>query len=149
MGFLFTQSFLFFSWNTVDLQCCVSFRCDSVTHTHTYSIYRVMKVKSGSVSHSVRLFGIAWTVAPPGSCVPGIFLAWILEWVVVSFSKGSSRSRDQTQVSRTADGSFATLSPGKPKESNLNIALRTVSILEETLIKYRTYVMIWWMGVKI
>ena len=35
----------------------------------------------------------------PGSCVHGIFWASILEWVAISFSRGSSPSRDWTQVS--------------------------------------------------
>ena len=37
-----------------------------------------------------------------GSSVHGIFQARILEWVAISFSRGSSRPRDWTQVSRTA-----------------------------------------------
>ena len=40
--------------------------------------------------------------SPPGSSVHGILQARILEWVAVSFSKGSSRPRDRTQVSRIA-----------------------------------------------
>ena len=35
----------------------------------------------------------------PGSSVHGIFQARILEWVVVSYSRGSSQPRDQTCVS--------------------------------------------------
>ena len=36
----------------------------------------------------------------PGSSVHGIFQARILEWVAISFSRGSSRPRNRTQVSR-------------------------------------------------
>ena len=35
----------------------------------------------------------------PGSSIHGIFQARVLEWDTISFSRGSSRSRDQTQVS--------------------------------------------------
>ena len=35
----------------------------------------------------------------PGSSVPGILQARILEWAVISSSRGSSRSRDQTCIS--------------------------------------------------
>ena len=35
----------------------------------------------------------------PGSSVHGIFQAIVLEWIAVSFSRGSSRHRDRTQVS--------------------------------------------------
>ena len=36
---------------------------------------------------------------PPGSSAHGILQARILEWVAISFSRGSSQPRDQTQVS--------------------------------------------------
>ena len=42
-----------------------------------------------------------WSQAP-GSSVHGIFQARILEWVAVSFSRGSSRPRDQSWVSCTS-----------------------------------------------
>ena len=42
----------------------------------------------------------------PDSSVHGIFQARILEWVAISFSRGSSPPRDQTQVSRIAGGFF-------------------------------------------
>ena len=35
----------------------------------------------------------------PGSSILGIFQARVLEWVAISFSRGSSQPRDQTQVS--------------------------------------------------
>ena len=37
--------------------------------------------------------------SPPGSSVHGSLQARILEWVVISFSRGSSRPRDQTGIS--------------------------------------------------
>ena len=37
--------------------------------------------------------------SPPGSSVPGVFQARVLEWVAVSLSRESSRPRDQTWVS--------------------------------------------------
>ena len=37
--------------------------------------------------------------SPPGSSVHGIFQARILEWVAISFSRGSSRPRDRIWVS--------------------------------------------------
>ena len=44
--------------------------------------------------------------SPPCSYVHGILQARILEWVAVSFSRGSSGPRDQTQVSRIAGRRF-------------------------------------------
>ena len=45
--------------------------------------------------------------SPPGSSVCGILQARILEWVAISSSRGSSRSRDQTPVSWIAGRFFA------------------------------------------
>ena len=44
--------------------------------------------------------------SPPGSSVHGILQARILQWVAMPSSRGSSQARDQTQVSRIADGFF-------------------------------------------
>ena len=44
--------------------------------------------------------------SPPGSSVHGILQARILEWIAISFSRGSSQFRDWTQVSCTADRFF-------------------------------------------
>ena len=42
----------------------------------------------------------------PGSSVHGIFQARILEWVAISFSRGSSRPRDWTRVSHIVGRCF-------------------------------------------
>ena len=44
--------------------------------------------------------------SPPSSSVHGILQARILEWVAISFSRGSSQPRDQTQVSLIAGRCF-------------------------------------------
>ena len=41
-----------------------------------------------------------------GSSVHGIFQARVLEWIAISFSRGSSRPRNPTQVSRIAGRRF-------------------------------------------
>ena len=46
--------------------------------------------------------------SPPGSSVHGILQARTQEWVAMLFSRGSSQSRGQTQVSRVA-GRFFTV----------------------------------------
>ena len=56
--------------------------------------------------------------SPPGSSIRGISQTRILEWVTVSFSRGSSQPRDQTHVSCMA-GRFFTNEPlGKPSIKN-------------------------------
>ena len=44
-------------------------------------------------------FVTPWAVVPPGFSVHGISQARILEWVVIPFSRASSRHRDRTRVS--------------------------------------------------
>ena len=44
--------------------------------------------------------------SPPSSSVHGILQARIVEWVAISFSRGSSRPRDRTQVSHIAGRRF-------------------------------------------
>ena len=48
---------------------------------------------------------------PPGCSVHGVLPAGTLEWVAISFPRGSSRPRDQTHVSW---GLFTTAPPGQP-----------------------------------
>ena len=60
--------------------------------------------KSKSLSR-VWLFVTAWTVA-----CKALLQARILEWVAVPFSRGSSQTRDWTQVFCTAGGFFYCLS---------------------------------------
>ena len=42
----------------------------------------------------------------PGSSVHGIFQAIVLEWIAISFSRGSSQPRDWTRVSHIVDRCF-------------------------------------------
>ena len=54
----------------------------------------------------VQLFATPWTVASQAPLSMGILQVRILEWIVMPFSRGSSQTRDRTQVSRTAGGFF-------------------------------------------
>ena len=63
-------------------------------------LYICMKVKS-----SLTLCN-PMDCSPPGSSVHGIFQTRVLEWVAISFSRGSSQPRDRTQVSHTAGRCF-------------------------------------------
>ena len=42
----------------------------------------------------------------PGSSIHGIFQARVLKWVAISYSRGSSRPRDRTQVSHIVGKCF-------------------------------------------
>ena len=76
----------------------------------------ISKVKVKLLSH-VQLFGTPWTVAyqAPQATVHGIFQARVLEWVAISFSRGSSQPSDWTWVSLTADRRFTIWATGKPR----------------------------------
>ena len=60
--------------------------------------------------NEVKSFSHVWLLAIPcslpGSSVHRIFQARVLEWVTISFSRGSSTSRDRAQVSRISGGRF-------------------------------------------
>ena len=73
--------------------------------------------------------------SPPSSSVHGILQARILGWVAISFSKGSSQPRDQTQVSCVGRWILYCLSCGGstflswfPKNSRCPCACRAASV---------------------
>ena len=57
-----------------------------------------MKVKS-EVAQSCPTLSNPMDCSLPGSSIHGIFQARVLEWVAISFSRGSSQPRDQTRIS--------------------------------------------------
>ena len=65
-----------------------------------------MKMKISEVAQSCLTLCNPVDGSPPGSSVHGILQARILEWVAISFSRGSSWSRDRTQVSHIAGRCF-------------------------------------------
>ena len=68
--------------------------------------------------------------SPPGSSVHGILQARILEWVAMPSSRGSSQTRDRTQVSRIAGGFFIVWAKLNPVSS---ILLRVRIIRREAI----------------
>ena len=61
----------------------------------------------------------------PGTSVHGIFQARVLEWIAISFSRGSSQSRDWTQVSCIAGRHFTVWAI---REAHTCIASLTINI---------------------
>jgi len=69
--------------------------------------------ESVSCSVTSNAFVTLMDYSLPGSLVLGILLqARILEWVAISFSRGSSQSRDRTRVSCIAADSLPSEPPG-------------------------------------
>ena len=70
-------------------------------------LLQCMKVKSeNEVAQSCLTLSNPMDHSLPGSSVHGIFQAQGLQWVAISFSRGSSLPRDQTQVSCIAGRCF-------------------------------------------
>ena len=69
----------------------------------------------------------------PGSSIHGIPQARILEWFAMPSSRGSSKPRDQTQVSHTAGGFFSHLS----HQGSLVYISYTYTDIRLTLEQYR------------
>ena len=65
-----------------------------------------MSLLNGDVAQSCLTLCDPMDCSLPGSSVHGIFQAIVLEWIAISFSRGSSHSRDRTQVSRIVDRRF-------------------------------------------
>ena len=64
-------------------------------------------VVGGLVAKSCLTLAIPWTVACQAPSVHGILQARILEWLAISFSRGSSLPRNRTQISCIAGRWFA------------------------------------------
>ena len=79
-------------------------------------------VKVSEVAQSCPTLCYPMDCSPPGSSVHGILQARILEWVAISFSRGSSQPGDRTQVSRIAGRRFTSEPPGFVKQL-LNIPI--------------------------
>ena len=63
----------------------------------------VAKVKVKEVAQSCQTLCNPIDCSLPGSSVHGIFQATVLEWIAISFSRGSSQLRAQTRVSHIVD----------------------------------------------
>ena len=64
----------------------------------------VLKVKVKSLSRVLLCHPMDCSLL--GSSVHGIFQARVLEWIAISFSRGSSRPRNRTWVSHIAGRRF-------------------------------------------
>ena len=72
----------------------------------TLQIQIVVMVKWSEVAQSCLTLCNPVDCSLPGSSIHGTLQARILQWVAISFSRGSSRPRDRTPVSRTAGRRF-------------------------------------------
>ena len=81
-----------------------------------------MKEKSESeIAQSCLTVSNPMDCSLPGSSVHAIFQARVLEWVAISFSRGSSQPRDQTWVSHIVDRRLPSEPPGKSRKKEFNL----------------------------
>ena len=71
------------------------------------------RLKSSLVTQSCLTLFDPMDCSPPGSSIHGIFQARILEWVAVSFSRGSFPLRDRTRASCIAGRCFTVWATGE------------------------------------
>ena len=79
---------------------------DKTILSPAYLTYMQSEVKWSEVAQSCPTLCDPMDCSPPGSSVHGILQARVLEWVAISFSRGSSWLRDWTQVSHIAGRRF-------------------------------------------
>ena len=108
------------SWGQDTITCRDQARCTEAS-SHAGSgeerrgghSYQSRMAKGLSVAQSRLTLLCPMDCSLPGSSVHGILQGRILEWVAIPFSRGSSPSKDRTQISCIA-GRFFTIWTGKP-----------------------------------
>ena len=68
--------------------------------------FRLYSESESEVAQSCPTLWDPMDCSLPSSSVHGIFQAIVLEWIAISFSRGSSRPRDQTRVFHIVDRRF-------------------------------------------
>ena len=79
-------------------------------------------LKWSEVAQSCQTLCDPMDCSPPGFSIHGILQARILDWVTISFSRGSSRPRDRTHVSHVGSRCF-TLWKGNPRKRVLYVCM--------------------------
>ena len=94
---------ILFSATLVDLEIVMLREVKSdIERQVSYDIAYMQSLKKKGccwVAKSLLTLCAPMDCSPPGSSVHGISQARILEWVVTSFSRGSSQPRDRTRIS--------------------------------------------------
>ena len=76
------------------------------------TLYHCTLYSESERKEKVKIAQLCLTLCDPmdcslsGSSIHGIFQARVLEWIAISFSRGSSRPRNRTRVSRIAGRRF-------------------------------------------
>ena len=106
----FDNCFHWKAWRTINCHSCGTKEMSFHFEMQLISGWGFIKnIRNGKVK--VKLLSRVWLCDPmdyslTGFSIHGIFQARVLEWVVISFSRGSSWPRDWTQVSHIAGRCF-------------------------------------------
>ena len=104
--------------------------------------WNVRSIVNSEVAQSCPTLCDPMDCSLPGSSVHGIFQAIVLEWIAISFSRGSSQSRDQTRVSRIVNRHFTVcatrdvLNQGKLEAVKQEMARVNINILGISELKW-------------
>ena len=80
---------------------------DKAVYCHSaYYLTYTQSESESQVAQSCRTLCDPMDCRLSGSSIHGIFQARVLEWIAISFSRGSSRPRNRTRVSRIAGRCF-------------------------------------------
>ena len=92
----------------------VNIRCSQQSHPQIWNIHLIgASIPFLEPQQAVSMAGLWWDCSLSGSSVHGILQARILEWVAISFSRGSSRPRDWTGFPTLQVDSLPSEPPGK------------------------------------
>ena len=108
-----------------------------------FSFHSNRKKSESEVAQSCPTLWDPVDCGPLGSSIHGILQARILEWVAISFSRGSPRPRDQTQVSRIAGRCFnlwatreaQSQKKGMPKNVQTTTTIALISHASKVILK--------------
>ena len=108
------------------LLCFLHWQVNSLSPSHLGSLSCLKKVKVKSLSR-VRLFATPWTVAYQAPPSMGIFRSRVLEWIAISFSRGSSRPRNRTGSPALQADALPSEPPGKPQLAKIVLKSKYIS----------------------
>ena len=105
------------------------------TYVRTYKLYLLSEVAQSCLTLCNPM-----ECSPPGSSIHGILQARILEWVAISFSRGSSRPRDWTQVSHIAGRSFNLWPTREAHYSLLHVNYFSIYLLQRKCFPWEVFI---------
>ena len=101
----------------------------------TIAISRTIYIVSGVSTLESEVCQSCPTLCGPPYCASGILRARILEWLAISFSRGSSRPRDWTRVSHIT-GRFFTVWVTREARDDLSIQEDVHKLFANTVLFY-------------